>query len=376
MKSRLLLPFLLLSLTGPARAVDAPAAPGAAAAKAEDLSTYKTADALWTHLQELQKEPDAQPKTREEMTALIGAWFGRQRAAAEAFVTMYPADPRRWAARMIRVQSALQLAQLPGADAAAAATKADAVLGELAEIAGAPDAPAEVKAEATFAQAMMLTEHLDESKPETVAAFLKAADAFLAKFGADKFAAEMRLTQVRVATQFPTPEAVAILQKYAAEKDEALAAPAKEGLARFQRMQALKSKPLDLKFTAVDGHEVDLAALRGKVVLVDFWASWCGPCRAEMPNVVAAYGKLHDKGFEILGISLDQDKAAMEGALKTLGMKWPQYFDGQGWKNKISSAFGIESIPAAWLLDKKGMLRATSLRGEALAAGVERLLAE
>jgi alkyl hydroperoxide reductase subunit AhpC len=95
-----------------------------------------------------------------------------------------------------------------------------------------------------------------------------------------------------------------------------------------------------------------------------------------MPNVVSTYKKLHDKGFEIIGISLDQDKAAMEGALKKQEMTWTQYFDGAGWQNKISTAFGINSIPAAWLIDKKGMLRETGLRGEALTTGVEKLLAE
>ena len=109
---------------------------------------------------------------------------------------------------------------------------------------------------------------------------------------------------------------------------------------------------------------------------MDFWASWCGPCIAEMPNVVATYKKLHDKGFEIVGISLDQEKDAMEAALKKQEMTWTQYFDGQGWQNKISTSFGIESIPAAWLLDKKGMLRETDLRGEDLGKGVEKLLAE
>lgn len=121
---------------------------------------------------------------------------------------------------------------------------------------------------------------------------------------------------------------------------------------------------------------MDLEKLRGKVVLVDFWASWCSPCIAEMPNVVATYQKLHGKGFEVIGISLDQDKEAMEGSIKKLGMPWQQYFDGKGWQNTISTAFGIDSIPAAWLIDKKGMLRETGLRGEALGAAVEKLLAE
>jgi alkyl hydroperoxide reductase subunit AhpC len=95
-----------------------------------------------------------------------------------------------------------------------------------------------------------------------------------------------------------------------------------------------------------------------------------------MPNVVKTYAGLHDKGFEILGISLDQDRAAMDAAVKKLGMTWPQQFDGKGWKNEISSSFGIRSIPAAWLFDKKGLLRETELRGASLTEAVEKLLGE
>ena len=189
-------------------------------------------------------------------------------------------------------------------------------------------------------------------------------------------APEMRQAQLQVAAQAKTPEAEAVLKKMAEDKDPQLAAGAKELLAQRQKMVDLKTKPLDLKFTAADGAEVDLAKLRGKVVLLDFWASWCGPCIAEMPNVVATYKKLHEKGFEIVGISLDQSKEKMEASMKKNDMTWVQYFDGKGWQNKISSGFGIESIPAAWLLDKKGMLRETDLRGLALSAGVEKLLAE
>jgi thiol-disulfide isomerase/thioredoxin len=133
------------------------------------------------------------------------------------------------------------------------------------------------------------------------------------------------------------------------------------------------SKPLDLKFTAVDGSSVDLSKLRGKVVLIDFWATWCPPCRGEVPNVVAAYQKYHDKGFEIIGISLDQDKDAMLAYTKQNGMAWPQYFDGKGWSNDISSSLGIHSIPAMWLVDQKGMLVTTNGRDD-LAGQVGKLL--
>lgn len=134
------------------------------------------------------------------------------------------------------------------------------------------------------------------------------------------------------------------------------------------------SKPLDLKFTAVDGSKVDLASLRGKVVLLDFWATWCPPCRGEVPNVVAAYKKYHDKGFDIVGISLDQDKSALLSFTKDHDMTWPQYFDGNGWDNKISKEFGIDSIPAMYLVGKDGKVATTNGRDD-LAGQVEKLLA-
>jgi thiol-disulfide isomerase/thioredoxin len=134
-------------------------------------------------------------------------------------------------------------------------------------------------------------------------------------------------------------------------------------------------KPIDVHFTAVDGREVDVAKLKGKVVLVDFWATWCGPCMGELPHVKAAYEKLHPQGFEIVGISFDQDKDALEKTLKQKEMTWPQYFDGAGWANKYGKQFGINSIPAMWLVDKQGNLRDVNAR-EGLEARVTKLLAE
>lgn len=126
----------------------------------------------------------------------------------------------------------------------------------------------------------------------------------------------------------------------------------------------------------VQGKPVSVAAYRGKVVLIDFWATWCGPCVAELPNVLKTYQKYHSQGFEIIGISLDQEKEKLESFLKQKGIPWQQYFDGEGWGNKLAVKYGIESIPATFLLDGQGKIIGTDLRGEALAEAVAKALAK
>lgn len=124
------------------------------------------------------------------------------------------------------------------------------------------------------------------------------------------------------------------------------------------------------------GNPLSVSAYKGKVVLVDFWATWCGPCVGELPNVLAAYKKYHGKGFEIVGISLDQDQAKLTAFLKEQGMTWAQFFDGKGWDNKLAVRYGIESIPATFLLDGEGHIIARNLRGKALDEELTRRLGQ
>jgi len=141
-------------------------------------------------------------------------------------------------------------------------------------------------------------------------------------------------------------------------------------------VQATKTAAVEMKFTAVDGREVDLTKLRGKVVLIDFWATWCGPCKEEMPNVRRVYEAYHDKGFEVVAVSLDseKDKQKLLDYCRANNLPWPQFFDGKGWKNEFAVKYSINAIPAMFLLDQDGKVVTTEARGEKLETEVKRLL--
>lgn len=122
------------------------------------------------------------------------------------------------------------------------------------------------------------------------------------------------------------------------------------------------------------GTDLALSSLKGNYVLIDFWASWCGPCRKENPNVVKLYNEMHDKGFEILGVSFDTDRAKWLKAIEDDGLTWPHVSDLQGWSNAAGKLYGVNAIPHTVLLDKEGIIIAKNLRGEELREKLEELL--
>jgi thiol-disulfide isomerase/thioredoxin len=130
----------------------------------------------------------------------------------------------------------------------------------------------------------------------------------------------------------------------------------------------------DFEVKDLEDKPLSVAGCKGKVVLIDFWATWCGPCVGELPNVLKTYEKHHAEGLEIIGISLDKEKERLTKFLTEKKMTWRQYFDGLGWQNKLAAKYGVNSIPATYLLDKEGKIIAKNLRGEALEEAVAKAL--
>ena len=350
-----------------------------------------TADADWKAYQDAQKEPP--PPGFSEMTVrqkleAAEEHYQRIRTTGLAFIERHPNDPRRWS--VVNGLSPTSPRFIKGwkpedqngdarpiLDEEAAAAWGAKVMELRAAMAQAPDLPADVKAQLAAAEAMKpFTTALQKAQasrsPADLAAARSLIDAHLAATPDSKSARRMVADYMRAVERIEPDRAGAEWQSFAdsANEDVRTAASGKV------RLHALLREPLDIAFTAVDGRAVDLKALRGKVVLIDFWATWCGPCIGELPNVKKVYAAYHDRGFEIVGISLDReaDRQKLIDFTAKENMPWPQHFDGKYWKNEISTRFAIDSIPAMFLLDQSGKVVSTSARGEKLETEVKHLL--
>ena len=166
------------------------------------------------------------------------------------------------------------------------------------------------------------------------------------------------------------------LTKPSTGRDHRISQMASQQLARLGSLKKLKIGLPALEFSAKTsaGKPIALKEYRGKVVLLDFWASWCAPCRAEMPNVKNVYAKYHDKGFEIIGISLDDKQSKFDGYVESQQMPWPQIFDGKGWQSELGALYAVSAIPSTYILDREGIIRYKNVRGGDLEKAVKGLI--
>ncbi len=286
------------------------------------------------------------------------------------FRKLYPDNPLRWnvlsyEANMLEGRESLGLPQPAGAKSAA----------ELyAKVIAAPDAPKELRQNASTARLVLLSDQVEDEKL-TLAEWEKLLAEHLAAFPESEDNLGLIQSRVELIASIEPARLSAVLAELAKSTNAEIAAMAKERIESGKAIAELMSKPLELKFKSVDGSDVDVEKLRGKVVLIDFWATWCGPCMKELPDVITTYEKLHGKGLEIIGISLDEEEDALKKVIKDKKIPWPQYFDGKGWENPYVKKYGIDSIPTMWLINKKGMVVDTEPDDE-LEKKIEKLLAE
>jgi thiol-disulfide isomerase/thioredoxin len=381
----------------------------AALLRAAEPAPRPPADVAW---QELESEGLVTLKLPESYRTMNGRqksdWSEerayRVQAKGLAFFQNYPTDPRRWKMVFSMVASAPRFVVGYGPkieadwrdvisnEAAVAAWNA-CLQNMVAQMRIATDVPAgqlesldyyeRLKASAEAGRAA------EKGQPVDWAKLLADAEDFLRRYPDSRFAPYGLLSALDAFERAHTPaESAAVFQRYVTSSNVKLAETAQAKV----KTLGLATAPMDVRFTAVDGREVDLAKLRGKVVLVDFWATWCGPCKEEIPNVKKIYAAYHDKGFEIVGVALEHGKLTsadtpeqtatkLAAAQKILtdftdknGMPWPQYFDGKGWDTEISKRFAVTSIPAMFLLNRDGKLVTTNASGEKLEAEVKRLL--
>jgi thiol-disulfide isomerase/thioredoxin len=168
-----------------------------------------------------------------------------------------------------------------------------------------------------------------------------------------------------------------IIANYA-DVDRRMTAMVQQNMAMLDSERKLKigAPPIDFTVTSLNGEKLSPEKYKGKVLLLDFWATWCAPCRQEMPNVIKVYDKYNKHGFEIVGISLDRNRADLDRYLDKYDLEWPQFFDGKYWQNEVATLYGVKSIPATYLIDKKGNIRYKSIRGHQLELAVKELLDE
>ncbi len=364
--------WLVLSAGGPLIAADPlpPASPAfvasTTAAITEEVAAHAgSADELYGYIKDWDNKRVGAAKLEELgdqakpfVLAFLRDKVVHLQPAVDTFLARYPDDPRRWDVKLGRLWWLATEEHIPKQE----------YTDTYRQIVAAPEASRHAKRRARYMLLLDLLSHPDIT-PEDFSRDDQEITAFEKDFPEDDNGAEFVTTRLEQLNAIAPDRIVPTLEKLTASPNGATARAARDQL-------SLRTQPIDLRFTSLDGTLVDLAKLRGKVVLIDFWATWCGPCMAKLPEVLALNRKYAGKDFQLLGVSLDEDADAARKIIASKAMAWPQDCDGKGWRSEIARRFNVHTIPNVWLIDKKGMAHPLDAEKDDLDARVATLLAE
>ena len=314
------------------------------------------------------KQVNPRPSSREEMMRYLGEVAKVQVQAADQILSQIkPSDDLYDDAAKLKLESLMMLGRMGDEKAAAdMATFAQTLINS-----PSPELAKEAKrlVLVSEAQQMFAAGTLDGGP-----ALVQKTAAMLAADPNDPQSAGLAMQLASALEQMPGGEPLAqaaykafgpILATSTNERVRAMG----DSFAGTLRRLSLPGHPMEITGTLLNGKPFDQKSLAGKVVLVDFWATWCGPCVAEIPNVLEQYEKYHDKGFEVIGISLDQDRQALEKFVAEQKVPWPILFEkpeGDGWQHPLSTFYGISGIPTVILIGRDGNVITLNARGEKL----------
>lgn len=333
-------------------------------------------DPVQQMLAEIRKRQSNQPqaRSREDFFAQVKDNMDKVIELSAKVVAANPEPNDRDEARMAAMQAIAALTQVDR-KGAGLLDKADKLAEEI--LADTPEG--ETAAQASFLRVvahLVIEGEKGMDDPAVTTRLLGMAKEFAEKFP-DYSRGNQLLYQIsqnaQMAGQYDTAkEALQILVDREGESQMGKIITAK------LRLLETIGNPPEITGPTLEGSDVDIASLKGKVVLVDFWATWCGPCVAELPNVKAVYEKYHDQGFEVLAVSFDQTKDVLVKFVDENKLPWPQiFFDEDGkrfWDNPIGQKYGIDGIPATFLIDREGNLQKIGVRGPMLEPAVVELL--
>lgn len=375
---RALVPFLALAVCLGALSASAqpatkrPPAPAAAEGPTVPPLPEGTPEELLDFAASL-RQPKVQPRTRDEMMAYMREMSAVSVQAADKVLAAVGAeDELHVRAAKLKLESLMMLGRLGDAQAA---TDMEAFA---AELVNSPNAELATEAQ----RLMLMTEAQKVFQTGDMEAAPGLIDKMVALVKANPDDGETAMLSMQIASAFgqmPDGEELAVKAYttlgplFASSKVPQIQEMAKSFEGTLRRM-SLPGNPLELKGTLMDGSPFDPASVEGKVVLVDFWATWCGPCVAEIPNMLEQYEKYHDKGFEIIGISLDQDRDALDSFVTDRKIPWPILHEKEGGgQHPLAEYYGINAIPQLILIGRDGNVITLNARGEKLAEELAQL---